>query len=51
MVFDSLRDDIEKDAYVDYFGTGYLNLNSPLLVGVKRKSRLSGQRGMNSNKV
>ena len=26
-----------------------LNLNSPLLVGVKRKSRLSGQRGMNSN--
>ena len=29
----------------------FLNLNSPLLVGVKRKSRLSGQRGMNSNKV
>ena len=24
MVFDSLRDDIEKDAYVDYFGTGSL---------------------------
>jgi hypothetical protein len=28
-----------------------LNLNSPLLVGVKQKSRLSGQREMNSNKV
>jgi hypothetical protein len=24
MVFDSLRDAIEKDAYVDYFGTGFL---------------------------
>jgi hypothetical protein len=24
MVFDSLRDDIEKDAYVDYFGAGSL---------------------------
>jgi hypothetical protein len=28
-----------------------LNLNSPLLVGVKRKSRFSGQHEMNSNKV
>jgi hypothetical protein len=28
-----------------------LNLNSPLLVGTKWRSRLSGQRGMNSNKV
>jgi len=38
----------EKDLGIIFLSM--LNLNSPLLVGVKRKFRLSGQRGMISNK-
>ena len=45
MVFDSLRDDIEKGAYVDYFGAGSLMgfaffcsiCLKPKMLDVKRK--------------